>query len=295
MYPSIKLKQGSVIDFRVRVPVGLYQAPEAPKENTEHYEAVLGTKTKIAASNSLESLLADMDANGNGHAVMHAEYEAGDLADTLNTVVADVIKQHPDRFSGIGTISMENLQIARALKQVEACADMGMIGLSIQPAFFGMEIGDKRLYPIYAKALEKGLLIALHTGINYTSHRPISGEHPLQIDQLCCDFPELTVVASHAAWPWATEMVAVARKHPNVFLEFGGLSPKYIAAPGGGWEVMHRFINSVLKDQILYGTDWPVMDHHRTLGEWREMGLKPEVLENLLSRNAMGLLSRKIN
>ena len=72
MYPSIKLKQGSVIDFRVRVPVGLYQAPEAPKENTEHYEAVLGTKTKIAASNSLESLLADMDANGIGHAGMHA-------------------------------------------------------------------------------------------------------------------------------------------------------------------------------------------------------------------------------
>ena len=66
---------------------------------------------------------------------------------------------------------------------------------------------------------------------------------------------------------------------------------KYIAAPGGGWEVMHRFINSVLKDQILYGTDWPVMDHQRTLGEWREMGLKPEVLENLLVSNSISLIN----
>ena len=286
------LKQAQVIDFRLRVPVGLYEAPESPEENTEHYEAVLGTKTKIAAADSLEHLLAGMDVNGIDYAVMHAEYETGDLADRLNKTVSEVVNKHPDRFSGIGTISMENFSIPRALKQADDCADYGMIGLSIQPAFFGMEIGDKRLYPIYAKAQEHNLLIALHTGINYTSHRPMSGEHPLQIDRLCCDFPGLKIVASHAAWPWVTEMVAVARKHPRVFLEFGGLSPKYIAAPGGGWEVMHRFMNSVLKEQILYGTDWPVMDHSRTLGEWREMGLRPEVLEGLLGGNAKRLIDR---
>ena len=83
------------------------------------------------------------------------------------------------------------------------------------------------------------------------------------------------------------------RKHPNVFLEFGGLSPKYIAAPGSGWEVVHRFMNSVFKEQILYGTDWPVMDHKRTLSEWRGMGLKPEVLENLLVSNAISLINCK--
>ena len=283
--------QTKIIDFRVRVPVGLYDAPDSPKENTEHYEAVLGTSTKIAAAGQLEHLLADMDANGIDHAVMHAEYEAGDLADTLNKTVSEVMAKYPDRFSGVGTISMENFSIPRALQQVDECASLGMIGLSIQPAFFGMEIGDKRLYPVYAKAQEHNLLIALHTGINYTTHRPISGEHPLHIDHLCCDFPGLKVVASHAAWPWINEMVAVARKHPNVFLEFGGLSPKYIAAPGSGWEVMHRFMNSVLKEQILYGTDWPVMDHKRTLSEWREMGLKAEVLKNLLVDNAMSLIS----
>lgn len=66
---------------------------------------------------------------------------------------------------------------------------------------------------------------------------------------------------------------------------------KYIAAPGGGWEVMYRFMNSVLKDQILYGTDWPVMDHERTLREWRAMGLKPEVLAHLLGVNSQRLIT----
>ncbi len=142
---------------------------------------------------------------------------------------------------------------------------MGMIGLSLEPAFFGMEIGDKRLYPIYAKAVENNLLVALHTGINYTSNRPMSGENPMQIDELCCHFSDLCVVASHAGWPWIAEMVAVARKHPQVFMELGGLSPKYVGTHGGGWEMMYRFMNSVLSDQVLFGTDWPVMDHERML------------------------------
>jgi len=50
-------------------------------------------------------------------------------------------------------------------------------------------------------------------------------------------------------------------------------------------------MNSVLKDQILYGTDWPVMDHQRTLREWRELGLKPQVLEGLLEGNAKSLIA----
>jgi len=154
-----------------------------------------------------------------------------------------------------------------------------------------MTLDEKKLYPIYAKAMENNLLVALHTGINYTTHQHMAGENPILLDQLACHFPDLTIVASHGGWPWINEMVAVARKHPQVFIEFGGIAPKYVAAQGGGWEVMHRFMNSVLKDQILYGTDWPTMDHKRTLAEWREMDLKPEVLERLLVGNALELLN----
>ena len=82
----------------------------------------------------------------------------------------------------------------------------------------------------------------------------------------------------------------MARKHPNVYMEFGGLAPKYVGAEGTGWEVMRRFMNSVLSEQVLFGTDWPVMSQSRALGEWREMGLKPVVLERLLGANAARLI-----
>lgn len=84
--------------------------------------------------------------------------------------------------------------------------------------------------------------------------------------------------------------MAVARKHPNVYLEFGGLAPRYVGAPGTGWEVVFRFMNSLLSRQVLFGTDWPVFPMARALAEWRELGLKPQVLDALLSGNAERLL-----
>jgi len=279
-----------VIDFRVRVPPGLCPQVDVPDTHSSQYNAVLNTGEKYAAAQTLDDLLQGMDHSRVDHAVIHAEHEVGDVADALNRTVADIVDKHPDRFTGIGTISLDGFSIKKALRQVDECAEMGLIGLSIEPAFFGMHLDEKKMYPIYAKAMEKNLLVALHTGINYTTHQPMAGENPILLDGIACDFPDLTLVASHGGWPWINEMVAVARKHPQVYIEFGGLAPKYVGAASTGWEMMYRFMNSVLSKQILYGTDWPTMDHQRTLAEWRDLGLKPQVLDDLLTGNAKNLL-----
>ena len=290
MSPS--LEKAKVIDFRVRVPPGLCPKVDLPDANTRQYDAVLNTVEKYEAANGVEDLIQAMDSNGVDHAVMHAENEYGDTADALNRAVADLVSAHPERFTGIGSISLEGFSIPRALRQIDECVEMGMIGLSIEPAFFGLHLNAKQLYPIYAKAMEKNLLVALHTGINYTTHRPMNGENPMLLDEIACDFPDLTLVASHGGWPWIAEMVAVARKHPQVLMEFGGIAPKYIGAAGSGWEMMYRFLNSVLAKQGLYGTDWTTMDHSRTLAEWRDLGLKPDVLEAVMAGNAKRILAQ---
>lgn len=281
-----------LIDFRVRVPFALCPKIDIPAENVKQYDAILDVYNKAAAGQTLEDLLKVLDASAIDHAVLHAENEVADVADALNRTVADIVAKQPQRFTGVGTVSLEGFTITRALRQIEECAEMGFIGLSLQPAFFGMSIDDKRLYPVYAKAMEKNLLVALHTGINYTTHRPMSGENPMLLDAIACHFPDLTIVASHAGWPWVAEMVAVARKHPNVHMEFGGLAPKYIGAQGGGWEMMYRFMNSVLADQVLFGTDWPTMGHQRVLGEWETLDLKAPVLKKLLGENAKNLIRK---
>lgn len=288
----MSIETADIIDFRVRVPDALCPDIKLPAEQLAQYEAVLDVGEKQAAAQTLDNLIAQMDANGVVHAVMHAENEVGDVGDALNRIVADIVEQYPDRFTGIGTVSLDGFTIKKALRQIDECVELGLIGLSLEPAFFGLHLNEKQLYPVYAKAMEKNLLVALHTGINYTTHRAMGGENPMLLDEIACDFPDLTIVASHGGWPWITEMVAVARKHPQIYIEFGGLSPKYIGALGSGWEVMYRFMNSVLKDQILYGTDYPAIDHHRTLKEWQALNLKSAVYTSLMVGNANQLIQK---
>jgi uncharacterized protein len=280
----------SIVDFRVRLPTELRPAVVLPPEYVDQYDAVLGLEER--RDMSLETLVAEMDAAGVSNAVVHAEYEYGDPADELNEAVGALVGRMPDRFSGYGTVSLSPLRVMRAVAQVARSAELGLRGINIQPSFFGIPIDHAQLYPVYARASELGLGVGVHTGVNYTSHLPIKNDHPLQLDQVACDFPELTLIACHAGWPWGAELVAVARKHPNVYLEFGGLAPKYVGATGTGWEVVFRFMNSLLSKQVLFGTDWPVFPMARALEEWRELGLKPAVLEALLGGNAERLLSR---
>ena len=277
-----------ILDFRVRLPNHLRPQQSLPREYVVQYDAVLSLEERRDLS--LAQLVQEMDHVGVYHAVVHAEYEYGDPADELNEVVARLVAEQPTRFSGYGTVSLQPLNVMRSVHQVAAVARLGLRGINIQPSFFGIPIDHPQLYPIYAKACELGLGVGVHTGVNYTTHQPIKNDHPLQVDQVACDFPDLTIIACHAGWPWTAEMVAVARKHPNVYLEFGGLAPKYVGSVGTGWEPVFRFMNSLLSKQVLYGTDWPVFPMERAVAEWGELGLKASVLEALLGGNARRLL-----
>jgi predicted TIM-barrel fold metal-dependent hydrolase len=277
-----------IIDFRVRLPHDLRPEADLPPEYRLQYDRVLDLAAKTERTRA--ELDADMATAGVTHAVVHAEYEAGDPADALNEAVAAMVAEDPARFSGFGTISMERFSIKRALAQLDEIKRLGLVGVGCQPSFVGMPIDDRRMYPVYARAADLGLPVALHTGINYTTHQPIKNDHPLQVDQVACDFPDVTLIACHAGWPWVVDMVAVMRKHPRVYAEFGGLAPKYVLQPNTGWEVMHRFMNSVLSAQVLFGTDWPVYPMAAALDEWRAGDLKPHVLDSLTSENARRLL-----
>ena len=73
--------------------------------------------------------------------------------------------------------------------------------------------------------------MAIHTSINFIANRKIDYGRPIYLDEVACDFPDLIIVANHGGWPWVNEMIAVAWKHPNVFIEMGGISPNIYQNP----------------------------------------------------------------
>jgi uncharacterized protein len=279
-----------VIDARVRLPMDQRpaEARTKPREYTEGYDDVLDLAQ--ARHRPLAELLSDMAASGVDRAVVHAEYEFGDHADALNESVAKVVSQHPERFLGFGTVSLAPLRPLRALRQVDHVAGLGLLGLNVQPAFFDLAIDERGLYPVYARAAELGLVVAVHTGVNYARSTSMDGEHPLRLDRVAADFPGLRLIACHGAWPWVPDLVAVARRHPDVYIDFGGLAPRYVGEPGTGWEVLRRLLDNLLAERVLFATDWPVFPMDRALREWRGMGLRGTTLTRLLGRNLSTLL-----
>lgn len=93
---------------------------------------------------------------------------------------------------------------------------------------------------------------------------------------------------NHGGWPWVTEMVAVAWKHSNMYIEIGAISPKYTRS-GTGWEPLLVYGNSLIQDRVLWATD-SMLPFDRSLEEARNLPLKPEVLEKWLGGNAARLL-----
>ncbi|HKC28083.1 MAG TPA: amidohydrolase family protein [Jatrophihabitans sp.] len=280
----------NVIDARVRLPQD--RRPDrsyaAPARQVEQYDRVLSLSRKMNAGR-LEDLIRDLDDNGIGHAVLHAETEGGESAQALNDAVCKVLEEYPGRFTGVGTVDLHAAGPTVAARQVAAAHACGLRGISIQPAFFGLDIDARRLYPAYARAEELGMVVAIHTGITYSRMHPLRHERAELFDQVACDFPDLRLIAAHAGWPWATEYAAVARRHPTVFLEFGALAPKYISRSGTGWDALFTMMPNLLREQVLYGSDWPMMSPHRVLGEWRSAGLPEPALQALLHDNAARL------
>jgi predicted TIM-barrel fold metal-dependent hydrolase len=231
--------------------------------------------------------LQSMRKSGVSKAVLQAEYSFGD-AELLNRTVAQKVEENPDLligFAGIDPLSSQDPvdDLDRYVKQ------WNMKGLNLQPWVQGWYPNDERLYPLYSYCQQAAMPVTIHTSLNFALHRKIDYGHPLYLDEVACDFPELTIVANHGGWPWVNEMVAVAWKRPNVYLEIGAISPKYIARPGTGWELFMTYGDSVLQDQILFATD-SLIPHERAVREVDSLPFKDQVKEKLLYRNAMRIL-----
>ena len=277
-----------VIDFRVTLPPEEYG--ETPAGSTDesgylgNYERVY---THERGSNTIDAMIAAMDESGVELAVMQAEWGFGDYR-KMNDAVFRACDRHPGRFVPYITVNPAAADDLAAVVEREV-RERGARGVNLQPYAYRLHCNDKRFYPLYAKCRELGIPVTVHCSVNFTSDRTIDFGRPIYLDEVACDFPGLVLVANHGGWPWVTELVAVAWKHPTVYIELGAISPRYIAKAGTGWEPLLVYGQSLLQDRILWATD-SMLPFSRSLEEARELPIKPEALAKWLGGNAARLL-----
>ena len=104
------------------------------------------------------------------------------------------------------------------------------------------------------------------------------------VDDVAADFPELTIIGAHPAWPWQDEMLAVAMHKANVYIDLSGWSPKYFPP-----SLVH-YTNFALGDKVLFGSDYPVLTPERWMKDFEGAGFKEELHPKILRENANRLL-----
>ena len=219
-----------------------------------------------------------------------AQTSTGDPPDT-NDYVAGIVRDHPDRFIGFATV--DPWKDRWAVNELErAATELGLRGLKLHPIHQAFFPDDRRFYPLYEKCVELDIPLLLHSGFAAAGvGMPGGGGLKLKhsapiphIDDVAADFPELTIIMAHPAWPWVEEQIAVALHKPNVFIDLSGWAPRYIPA------ALIREANTRLQDKILFGSDFPYLPPDRWLSGFDRLEIRDEVRPKILLENAKKIL-----
>ena len=240
--------------------------------------------------NPVGFLLGLMDDAGVDIAVLTAEDTETTMGMKVpNEKVAALVRQCPERFMGMAAVDPH--KGVRALRELElAVKDLGMKCVCLEPWLHKIHSNDKLYYPIYAKCVELDVPVWIHTAVNFVPKLPIDFGRPIYLDEVAGHFPELRIVAGHGGWPWVNELMAILWRHDNVFADIGAIRPRYIGAPGTGWETLLRYGDAILQDKIVFATAWPAQDFKRSITEIRALPIKDEVKRKWLGGNARKIL-----
>jgi predicted TIM-barrel fold metal-dependent hydrolase len=170
-------------------------------------------------------------------------------------------------------------------------ADYGVRGFKFHPNVQAFFPNDRAVYPLYEVIAEARLPALFHTGHSgIGTGLPGGGgirlkySNPIYVDDVAVDFPELPIVLAHPSFPWQDEALSVALHKQQVWIDLSGWSPKYFPK-----QLVH-YANTLLKDRVLFGSDFPLITPDRWLADFAEAGFKDEVRPLVLKENAARLL-----
>jgi predicted TIM-barrel fold metal-dependent hydrolase len=236
----------------------------------------------MEAGTSVDELVASMDESNVEKCVITPPSYVYDFdsVDEECSVVSDVRDHSPDRFGG--ALMLENTREATR-RFVTSVEEYGFVAGRIMPSMVGdsgVPPTDRGFYPIYHEAEKRDIPITINAGIPGPV-RPAKTQRPLHLDEICLEFPDLSIVATHMGDPWTDELVALCNKHPNLHMMTSAWKPEYYP------EDVIEYLNSSRGiDDVMYASDWPLLDWTDTLPQVSDLELSEEATRKFLYDNA---------
>jgi uncharacterized protein len=206
-----------------------------------------------------------------------------------NDVVADFAAENAD--VAIAFASLDPTRGPAAVREARRLVSEGRVrGLKLHPPLQQFFPNDPMAYPLYEVFAEARLPVLFHTGHSGigTGMRGGGGVrlkygHPMPIDDVAVDFPDMPIIMAHPAFPWQDEAISVCLHKPQVYIDLSGWSPKYFSP------TLIQYANTLLKHKVLFGSDYPLITPDRWMADFEKIAIRDEVRPLILRENAIKL------
>ncbi len=151
---------------------------------------------------------------------------------------------------------------------------------------------DERYQIVYDMCIEFGCPLMIHTGDAFSHRAKIKYSHPLNVDDVAVDNPELKIVMCHIGNPWITDCQEILYKNKNVYADISGLIVGDFTLSG---EIHYtNKIKEILNyvdspHHLLYGSDWPISNMKSYTNLVQKLELDKESFDLLMFKNAKGI------
>jgi uncharacterized protein len=149
----------------------------------------------------------------------------------------------------------------------------------------------------YELAERHRIPVIFHTGDTYSMYAKLKFAHPLGVDDVAVDHPEVRFVIAHVGNPWMIDAAEVVYKNVNVWADLSGLvvGEDVFANADALADVRSRVQQAIRysdrPNRFLYGSDWPLA----AMKPYREFiaSCVPSIMHEQIFRDNAALLFRR--
>jgi predicted TIM-barrel fold metal-dependent hydrolase len=251
--------------------------------------------TRRPTQEHVQDLFDKMAQHGVDHAVVLTSYRVDvdrpsveevveTLANDPRTTVVEGLRWRGDQRTDLYTLE----------QRIEAET---VKGIKLYPGYDKYAINDPSLETVFRIAAKYDVPVMIHCGDTYSKEAKVRQAHPLLVDDVAVDYPDVKFVICHLGNPWFQDTAEVLYKNDNVYADMSGLTL-------GDFDYeFERYMAMRVKDmitymgepgkQLMYGSDWPLVGMGPYIKFMDNLEFKESALENIRWRTAARLF--KIN
>ena len=202
-----------------------------------------------------------MAANGVDHAVVLTSYKVNVDRPSVEHVL-EILAEDP-RTTVVEGLRWRSDHRTDLFHMEERIRDGLVKGIKLYPGYDLYAIDDPSLEAVFRIAAKHDVPVMIHCGDTYAKGAKVRQAHPLLVDDVAVDYPDVRFVICHLGNPWFQDTAEVLYKNDNVYADISGLTL-------GDFDYeFERYLVTRVKDmiaymgdpsrQIMYGSDWPLV------------------------------------